>query len=140
MLMDVFDRIINFFPEERRPQLLMDLSLNLKAIISQRLLPLKEGKGRAAAVEVLLNSPLIADLIHKGEVHGIKEIMKKSKELGMKTFDMALFDLFEEGRISYDDALRFADSMNEVRLMIKLHSKDSQEMDRNAGIKHLDIV
>ena len=134
------DRIINFFPEERRPQLLMDLSLNLKAIISQRLLPLKEGKGRAAAVEVLLNSPLIADLIHKGEVHGIKEIMKKSKELGMKTFDMALFDLFEEGRISYDDALRFADSMNEVRLMIKLHSKDSQEMDRNAGIKHLDIV
>jgi twitching motility protein PilU len=134
------DRIINFFPEERRPQLLMDLSLNLKAIISQRLLPLKEGKGRAAAVEVLLNSPLIADLIHKGEVHGIKEIMKKSKELGMKTFDMALFDLFEEGRITYDDALRFADSMNEVRLMIKLHSKQSQEMDRNTGIQHLDIV
>ncbi len=134
------DRIINFFPEERRPQLLMDLSLNLKAIVSQRLIPVKEGKGRAAAVEVLLNSPLIADLIFKGEVHGIKEIMKKSKELGMKTFDMALFDLFEEGRISYDDALRFADSMNEVRLMIKLHSKDSQAMDRNAGIQHLDIV
>jgi hypothetical protein len=124
------DRIINFFPEERRPQLLMDLSLNLKAIVSQRLIPVKEGKGRAAAVEVLLNSPLIADLIFKGEVHGIKEIMKKSKELGMQTFDMALFDLFEEGRISYDDALRFADSMNEVRLMIKLHSKQSQEMDR----------
>ncbi len=134
------DRIINFFPEERRPQLLMDLSLNLKAIVSQRLLPLKEGKGRAAAVEVLLNSPLIADLIFKGEIHEIKEIMKKSKELGMKTFDMALFDLFEEGRISYDDALRFADSMNEVRLMIKLHSKQSQEMDRNSGIQHLDIV
>ena len=134
------DRMINFFPEERRPQLLMDLSLNLKAVISQRLLPLKEGKGRAAAVEVLLNSPLIADLIHKGEVHGIKEVMKKSKELGMKTFDMALFDLYEEGRISYDDALRFADSMNEVRLMIKLHSKDSQEMDRQTGIRHLDIV
>ena len=134
------DRIINFFPEERRPQLLMDLSLNLKAIISQRLIPVKEGKGRAAAVEVLLNSPLIADLIFKGEVHEIKEIMKKSKELGMKTFDMALFDLFEEGRISYDDALRFADSMNEVRLMIKLHSKDSAAMDRNAGIQHLDIV
>jgi twitching motility protein PilU len=114
------DRIINFFPEERRPQLLMDLSLNLKAIVSQRLIPVKEGKGRAAAVEVLLNSPLIADLIFKGEIHGIKEIMKKSKELGMQTFDMALFDLFEEGRISYDDALRFADSMNEVRLMIKL--------------------
>ena len=134
------DRIINFFPEERRPQLLMDLSLNLKAIVSQRLLPLKEGKGRAAAVEILLNSPLIADLIFKGEVHEIKEIMKKSRELGMKTFDMALFDLFEEGRISYDDALRFADSMNEVRLMIKLHSKQSQDMDRNAGIQHLDIV
>ncbi|MDA8256028.1 MAG: PilT/PilU family type 4a pilus ATPase [Betaproteobacteria bacterium] len=134
------DRIINFFPEERRPQLLMDLSLNLKAIVSQRLIPVKEGKGRAAAVEVLLNSPLIADLIFKGEVHGIKEIMKKSKELGMKTFDMALFDLFEEGRISYDDALRFADSMNEVRLMIKLQSKDSQAVDRTAGIQHLDIV
>ncbi|MCX7149770.1 MAG: PilT/PilU family type 4a pilus ATPase [Rhodocyclales bacterium] len=134
------DRIINFFPEERRPQLLMDLSLNLKAVVSQRLIPLKEGKGRAAAVEILLNSPLIADLIFKGEIHGIKEIMKKSRELGMKTFDMALFDLFEEGRISYDDALRFADSMNEVRLMIKLHSKQSQEMDRNAGIQHLDIV
>ena len=134
------DRIINFFPEERRPQLLMDLSLNLKAIVSQRLIPVKEGKGRAAAVEVLLNSPLIADLIFKGEIHGIKEIMKKSKELGMKTFDMALFDLFEEGRISYDDALRFADSMNEVRLMIKLHSKESEAMDRNAGIQHLDIV
>jgi twitching motility protein PilU len=134
------DRIINFFPEERRPQLLMDLSLNLKAVVSQRLIPVKEGKGRAAAVEVLLNSPLIADLIFKGEIHGIKEIMKKSKELGMKTFDMALFDLFEEGRISYDDALRFADSMNEVRLMIKLHSKDSAAMDRNAGIQHLDIV
>jgi twitching motility protein PilU len=134
------DRIINFFPEERRPQLLMDLSLNLKAIVSQRLLPLKEGKGRAAAVEILLNSPLIADLIFKGEIHEIKEIMKKSRELGMKTFDMALFDLFEEGRISYDDALRFADSMNEVRLMIKLHSKQSQDMDRNSGIQHLDIV
>jgi twitching motility protein PilU len=134
------DRIINFFPEERRPQLLMDLSLNLKAVVSQRLLPLKEGKGRAAAVEVLLNSPLIADLIFKGEIHGIKEIMKKSKELGMKTFDMALFDLYEEGRISYDDALRFADSMNEVRLMIKLYSKQAQDMDRNSGIQHLDIV
>jgi len=134
------DRISNFFPEERRPQLLMDLSLNLKAIVSQRLIPVKEGKGRAAAVEILLNSPLIADLIFKGEVHEIKEIMKKSRELGMKTFDMALFDLFEEGRISYDDALRFADSMNEVRLMIKLHSKQSQDMDRNAGIQHLDIV
>ncbi|GAB2181226.1 PilT/PilU family type 4a pilus ATPase [Denitratisoma sp. agr-D3] len=134
------DRIINFFPEERRPQLLMDLSLNLKAIVSQRLIPLKEGKGRAAAVEVLLNSPLISDLIMKGEVHGIKEIMKKSRELGMQTFDQALFDLYEAGRISYEDALRFADSMNEVRLMIKLHGQDAKDKDLNAGIQHLDIV
>jgi twitching motility protein PilU len=134
------DRIINFFPEERRPQLLMDLSLNLKAIISQRLIPLKEGKGRAAAIEILLNSPLISDLIGKGDVHTIKEIMKKSRELGMQTFDQALFDLHEEGKISYEDALRFADSMNEVRLMIKLHGQDSKDKDVNAGIQHLDIV
>jgi twitching motility protein PilU len=133
-------RIINFFPEERHQQLYMDLSLNLRAVVSQRLIPVKEGKGRAAAVEVLLNSPLISDLILKGEIHGIKEIMKKSKELGMQTFDQALFNLFEEGRISYEDALRFADSMNEVRLMIKLNSKESQGTDRNAGIQHLDIV
>jgi twitching motility protein PilU len=133
-------RIINFFPEERHQQLFMDLSLNLKAIVSQRLIPLREGKGRAAAVEVLLNSPLISDLIAKGEISEIKEIMKKSKELGMQTFDQALFDLFEEGRISYEDALRFADSMNEVRLQIKLHSKDAQSADRGAGIQHLDIV
>ncbi len=134
------DRIINFFPEERRAQLLMDLSLNLKAVVSQRLIPLKETKGRAAAIEILLNSPLISDLIFKGEVHGIKEIMKKSREAGMQTFDQALFDLHEEGKISYEDALRFADSMNEVRLMIKLHGKDSKDKDANAGIQHLDIV
>ena len=134
------DRIINFFPEERRPQLLMDLSLNLKAIVSQRLIPLKEGKGRAAAIEILLNSPLIADLIGKGDVHTIKEIMKKSRELGMQTFDQALFDLHEEGKISYEDALHFADSMNEVRLMIKLHGQDAKDKDVNSGIQHLDIV
>jgi len=134
------DRIINFFPEARRQQLLMDLSLNLKAVISQRLIPVKEGKGRAAAVEVLLNSPLISDLIFKGEVHDIKEIMKKSRELGMQTFDQALFDLFEAGRISYEDALRFADSTNEVRLNIKLNSKMAKEKDLNKGIEHLDIV
>jgi twitching motility protein PilU len=133
-------RIINFFPEERHQQLYMDLSLNLKAVVSQRLIPVKEGKGRAAAVEVLLNSPLISDLIAKGEVSEIKEIMKKSKELGMQTFDMALFDLYEGGRIGYEDALRFADSMNEVRLMIKLNSKESQAADRASGIQHLDIV
>jgi twitching motility protein PilU len=134
------DRIINFFPEERRDQLLMDLSLNLKAIVSQRLIPLREGKGRAAAVEVLLNSPLISDQIGKGDVHTIKETMKKSRELGMQTFDQALFDLYEEGKISYEDALRFADSMNEVRLMIKLHGKEAHGTDINAGIQHLDIV
>src|SRR5829696_3095041 len=134
------DRIINFFPEERRQQLLMDLSLNLKGVISQRLIPLKEGKGRAAAVEVLLNSPLISDLIFKGEIHEIKEIMKKSRELGMQTFDQALFDLYEAGRISYEDALRFADSTNEVRLNIKLHGKESKDKDLTKGIEHLDIV
>lgn len=134
------DRIINFFPEERRPQLLMDLSLNLKAVISQRLVPLKEGKGRTAAVEVMINTPLISDLIFKGEVHGIKEIMKRSRELGMQTFDQALFDLYEAGRISYEDALRFADSTNEVRLAIKLHGKEARERDLSKGIEHLDIV
>jgi twitching motility protein PilU len=134
------DRIINFFPEERRQQLLMDLSLNLRALVSQRLIPLKEGKGRAAAVEIMLNSPLIADLIFKGEVHEIKEIMKKSRELGMQTFDQALFDLYEEGRISYEDALRNADSVNDLRLMIKLHSKESKNKDITSGIDHLNIV
>ncbi|MFN0161449.1 MAG: PilT/PilU family type 4a pilus ATPase [Burkholderiales bacterium] len=134
------DRIINFFPEDRRPQLLMDLSLNMRALISQRLIPLKDSKGRAAAVEVMLNSPLISDLIFKGEVHEIKEIMKKSRELGMQTFDQALFDLYEEGRISYEDSLRNADSVNDLRLMIKLHSKESKSKDLSTGIEHLNIV
>jgi len=134
------DRIVNFFPEERRAQLLMDLSLNLKALVSQRLIPLKEGKGRAAAIEIMLNSPLIADLIFKGEVHEIKEIMKKSRELGMQTFDQALFDLYEEGKISYEDALRNADSVNDLRLNIKLYGKESKNRDISAGIEHLNIV
>jgi twitching motility protein PilU len=134
------DRVINFFPEERRPQLLMDLSLNLKAVISQRLIPLKTGKGRTAAIEILLNSPLISDLIGKGDVHEIKEIMKKSRELGMQSFDQALFDLYEADLISYEDALRFADSMNEVRLQIKLHGKEMADKDLQGGIRHLDIV
>jgi twitching motility protein PilU len=133
------DRIINFFPEERRAQLLMDLSLNLKAIVSQRLIPMAAGKGRVPAVEILLNSPLIADLIFKGEVGAIKEVMKKSRELGMQTFDQALFDLFEDGRISYEDALRNADSVNDLRLNIKLNSKRS-ERDLTRGLEHLDIV
>lgn len=134
------DRIINFFPEDRRQQLLMDLSLNLRAIVAQRLIPLKEGEGRAAAVEIMLNSPLISDLIFKGEVSGIKEIMKKSRELGMQTFDASLFDLFEEGRISYEDALRNADSLNDLRLNIKLNSKIAKDMDLSSGIQHLGIV
>ena len=134
------DRIINFFPEDRRQQLLMDLSLNIRAIVAQRLIPLKDGKGRAAAVEVMLNSPLISDLIFKGEVSGIKEIMKKSRELGMQTFDAALFDLFEEGRIGYEDALRNADSVNDLRLNIKLNSKTAKDQDLGSGIQQLNIV
>jgi twitching motility protein PilU len=134
------DRIINFFPEERRQQLLMDLSLNLRAMVSQRLIPKKDGKGRMAAIEVLLNSPLISDLIFKGEVHEIKEIMKKSRELGMQTFDQALFDLYEAGKITYEDALRNADSLNDLRLQIKLHGKESKDRDLTTGIGHLDIV
>ncbi|MBK8524028.1 MAG: PilT/PilU family type 4a pilus ATPase [Betaproteobacteria bacterium] len=134
------DRIINFFPEERRPQLLMDLSLNLRAMVSQRLIPKKDGKGRAAAVEIMLNSPLISDLIFKGEVHEIKEIMKKSRELGMQTFDQALFELYEAGKITYEDALRNADSVNDLRLQIKLYGKESKDRDLTTGIGHLDIV
>ena len=134
------DRIINFFPEERRPELLMDLCLNLRAMVSQRLIPKKDGKGRAAAVEIMLNSPLISDLIFKGEVHEIKEIMKKSRELGMQTFDQALFDLYEAGKVSYEDALRNADSVNDLRLQIKLHGKESKDRDLTTGIGHLDIV
>jgi len=134
------DRIINFFPEERRPQLLMDLSLNLKGMISQRLIPRREGKGRVAAVEIMLNSPLIADLIFKGDVHEIKEIMKRSKELGMQTFDMHLFEMYDSGIISYEDALRNADSVNDLRLAIKLHSKEAKNRDITQGIGHLDIV
>jgi len=116
------DRIINFFPEEKREQLLMDLSLNLKAIISQRLVR-KEGGGRVAAMEIMINSPLISDMVFKGEVHGIKEVMARSNEQGMITFDQYLFQLFEAGTINYDEAIRNADSQNEIRLRIKLDSK-----------------
>jgi twitching motility protein PilU len=133
------DRIINFFPEERRQQLLMDLSLNLKALISQRLVPMEGRKGRVAAVEVLINSPLVSDLIFKGEVSEIKEIMKKSRELGMQTFDQHLFDLYEAGEISYEDALRNADSVNDLRLNIKLNGTRIKR-DVNSGIGHLDLV
>ena len=134
------DRIINFFPEERRQQLLMDLSLNLKAFVSQRLIPKKGGKGRVAAVEILLNSPFISDLIFKGEVHQIKEVMAKSRELGMQTFDQHLFDLYEQDQITYEDALRNADSVNDLRLRIKLESKQSKDRDLTAGLDHLEIM
>jgi twitching motility protein PilU len=134
------DRIINFFPEERRQQLLMDLSLNIRAFISQRLIPMKNGKGRVAAVEIMLNTPLISDLIFKGEVHEIKQIMAKSRELGMQTFDQHLFELYDSGLISYEDALRNADSVNELRLMIKLNSKEAKGKDAMTGIGHLNIV
>ncbi|CAN7564750.1 PilT/PilU family type 4a pilus ATPase [Massilia sp. LjRoot122] len=134
------DRIINFFPEERRQQLLMDLSLNMKGLISQRLIPKKEAKGRVVAMEILLNSPLISDLIFKGDVHEIKEIMKKSRELGMQTFDQALFDLYEADKISYEDALRNADSVNDLRLNIKLNSKHAKNRDFSSGMDHLGIV
>jgi len=133
------DRIINFFPEERRQQLLMDLSLNLKAIVSQRLLPIANGKGRVPAVEVLLNTPLVSDMVFKGEVSGIKDVMKKSRELGMQTFDQAIYDLYEKGKITYEDALRNADSVNDLRLNIKLNSKLNTRS-LGAGTEHLDIV
>ena len=134
------DRIVNFFPEERRQQVLMDLSLNLRAMISQRLIPAKSDKGRCAAVEIMLNSPLISDLIFNGDVHQIKELMKKSRELGMQTFDQALFDLVDADKISVEDALRNADSVNDLRLAIKLHGKNSQAADTGASIEGLDII
>ena len=134
------DRVINFFPEERRSQLLMDLSLNLRSMISQRLVPRENGKGRVAVVEVLLNTPLIADLVFKGDVSEIKEIMKKSRNLGMQTFDQALYDAFEDNVISYEDALRNADSVNDLRLQIKLNSKRSKSQDLSAGTEHFSIV
>jgi twitching motility protein PilU len=131
------DRIINFFPEDRRNQLLMDLSLNLKSVISQRLIPIKTGKGRVPAVEVMINSPLIADLILKGEVHGIKELMAKSTEAGMQTFDQSLFSLLEAGLISYDDALRNADSVNDLRLRVKLEGKDAKGQELGDSMRNV---
>ncbi len=131
------DRMINFFPEERRTQLLMDLSLNMKALISQRLLPRQEGKGRVAAVEILLNTPLVADLIFQGKVGDLKDLMRRSRELGMQTFDQALFDMYEANLITYEDALRNADSVNDLRLQIKLDSERSRSVDLAAGTEHM---
>ncbi|MGE8683186.1 MAG: PilT/PilU family type 4a pilus ATPase [Acinetobacter sp.] len=134
------DRIINFFPEERRNQLLMDLSSNMKAIISQRLIRTEDGKGRRAAVEIMLNTPLISDLILKGDFHELKAIMAKSRELGMQTFDQALFDLYNDEAISYEEALRNADSTNELRLQIKLKSPRANSNVTTASSQGLSMV
>jgi twitching motility protein PilU len=131
------DRIINFFPDERRSQLLMDLSLNLKGLISQRLIPKIDGAGRVPAIEVMLNTPLMSDMIFKGDVHGIKSLIAKSNEAGMKTFDQALFDLYEAQAITFEDALRNADSVNDIRLRIKLESETARKT--GAGEDHREF-
>lgn len=125
------DRIIHFFDAEHHEQILMDLSLNLRAIVAQQLIATPDGKGRRAAIEILLNSQLIGDYIRKGEVHEIKPVMKRSRELGMQTFDQALFDLYENGEITYRDAIKHADSPNDLRLLIKLESKSANKIDEN---------
>lgn len=134
------DRILNFFPEEARNQLFTDLSLNLKGVVAQMLVPRQDGQGRCAVVEVLLGTPLASDLIHKGEVHKLKELMKKSREQGMVTFDQSLFDHYEGGEISYQDALRYADSANEVRLMIKLHGTRDKGAELDGGLEGINLV
>jgi twitching motility protein PilU len=128
------DRMINFFPEDRRDQLLMDLSLNLKAVVAQQLVPTPDGKGRRAVVEVLINTPLASDLIRKGEVHKLKDLMKRSNQQGMKTFDQALYDLYRDGEITQEDAIHYADSANEVRLMIKLKDTETDSSNALEGI------
>ena len=133
------DRIINFFPEERRAQLLMDLSLNLKGIVAQQLVRKPDGSGRRAVVEVLLNTPLVSELIKKGEVHELKDLMKRSTEHGMNTFDQALYQLYKEGEITYDDAIMHADSANEVRLMIKLGDDTSAPMS-SQGLDKVQLI
>lgn len=120
--------------------MLIDLSLNLKAMVSQRLLPRKGQKGRVPAVEIMIGTPLVADLIFKGEIHALKEVIKKSREQGMVSFDQALFDLYEAGKITYEDALRNADSLNDLRLMIKLHGTLDRETDLGAGTEHLNVI
>jgi twitching motility protein PilU len=131
------DRVINFFPEEKRDQVLMDLSLNLKAVISQRLVPMKGGKGRVPAVEVMVNTPLAADLILEGKIHELKDLMTKSAESGMQTFDQSLFTLYEADLITYDDALRNADSINDLRLKIKLEGKDSKNRELGESMRNV---
>ncbi len=134
------DRIINFFPEERRAQVLMDLSLNIRAFVAQRLILRADGRGRVPAAEVMLNTPLTSDLIFKGDIPGIKDVMKRSREQGMQTFDQSLFDLYERGLITYEDALRNADSINDLRLDIKLRGKEARSRDAFTGTEHLSVV
>jgi twitching motility protein PilU len=134
------DRVINFFPEESRNQMLMDLSLNLKGIVAQQLAPRKSGQGRRAVIEILLNTPLASDLIRMGEVYKLKDLMKRSGEQGMITFDQALFNLYQEGEISYEDALKYADSANEVRLMIKLQSGMTPSATSDSPLDAMSLV
>ena len=134
------DRIISFFPPEHHSQMWMDLSLNLKAIIAQQLLPTKDGKGRIAAIEVLINTPLISDLVRKGEVHEIKEVVKKSTNLGMQTFDQALFELYRVGAVTYEVALNHADSPNDLRLMIKLSSETNPDLNHTDDEQSFSLV
>ena len=134
------DRVMHLVPEDGRARLLMDLSLNLRAIVSQRLVPREDGQGRRAAVEILLHTPLVADLVFRGEVAALKEAMRKGRHQGMQTFDQALFDLFEQNVISYEDALRNADSVNDLRLQIKLNSQRAKSQDLSSGTEHLAIV
>ena len=133
------DRIINFFPEERRNQLLMDLSLNMKAFIAQQLIPTADGLGRVLAAEILLNTPLMSDLIRKGEIHKIKDLMTSSRELGMQTFDQSLFELYQQGKITYEDAINHADSVNELRLMIKLDDSKGVASDSSSSLEGVTI-
>ena len=133
------DRIINFFPPEQQGQIWMDLSLNLKGIVAQQLIPTPDGKGRKAVIEVLLNTPLCADLIRKKEVHKLKELMSKSRDVGMQTFDQALYDLYAAGEITYEDALAYADSANDLRLLIKLGSDASSPTQLNSSTDRLSI-
>ena len=134
------ERIINFFPEEAHAQVLKDVSLNLKGMVAQRLLPRQDGKGRYAVVEVMLHSGLIADQIMKGEIYELKETMKRSREVGMQTFDQALFDAFEANLITYEDAVRNADSQNDLKLNIKLNSQRARNSDLAAGTEHLTLL
>jgi twitching motility protein PilU len=134
------DRILHFFPEEMHPQLFMDLSLNLRGIVAQQLIKRSDGRGRYPAIEIMLNTPLVSDIIRKGEVHRLKEVMKAGKEQGMQTFDQALLDLYMSGKISYDDALNSADSKNEVRLAIKLASEASNSFSSDDNIMSLAAV